>query len=230
LQKYINTPHIFKGNNKEIMFPKYKIFENNHTIILKETNNIIQNIKNIPLFSNVIPYNGLKISDFDKKTNRAWRAVPLKIEGVFTSYGKQYLPNTCKIINIPEIRNCFISVLEGKRHIGIHKGYFKGYIRYLYCIIEPKEGYSFIYINKEKYIFKEGQGILWDDTYPHEVYNMSDDVRICLFVDVVRKFDNKIFNAIFNKIFLISKYSKQLKERTKVYEPKPTDIDDFPKL
>jgi aspartate beta-hydroxylase len=32
----------------------------------------------------------------------------------------------------------------------------------------------------------DGEWLLWDDTYYHEVWNDSDDVRIALFLDIWR--------------------------------------------
>ena len=32
----------------------------------------------------------------------------------------------------------------------------------------------------------DGECLLWDDTYPHEVWNKTDEVRIALLLDVWR--------------------------------------------
>ena len=37
------------------------------------------------------------------------------------------------------------------------------------------------------YRLGEGKSLLWDDTYPHEVWNRSGEVRIALLLDVWRK-------------------------------------------
>ena len=37
------------------------------------------------------------------------------------------------------------------------------------------------------YRLGDGESLLWDDTYPHEVWNRSDRVRIALLLDVWRK-------------------------------------------
>ena len=37
------------------------------------------------------------------------------------------------------------------------------------------------------YRLADGESLLWDDTYPHEVWNRSDAVRIALLLDVWRK-------------------------------------------
>jgi aspartate beta-hydroxylase len=37
------------------------------------------------------------------------------------------------------------------------------------------------------YRLGDGESLLWDDTYRHEVWNRSDQVRIALLLDVWRK-------------------------------------------
>jgi aspartate beta-hydroxylase len=37
------------------------------------------------------------------------------------------------------------------------------------------------------YRLGDGESLLWDDTYPHEVWNHSDKVRIALLLDIWRK-------------------------------------------
>jgi aspartate beta-hydroxylase len=37
-----------------------------------------------------------------------------------------------------------------------------------------------------QYRLADGEALLWDDTYPHEVWNRSDEVRIALLLDVWR--------------------------------------------
>ena len=37
-----------------------------------------------------------------------------------------------------------------------------------------------------EYRWREGEGVLWDDTYEHEVWNRSDGWRIVFLLDVVR--------------------------------------------
>jgi aspartyl/asparaginyl beta-hydroxylase (cupin superfamily) len=37
-----------------------------------------------------------------------------------------------------------------------------------------------------KHYYKEGQGIMFDDTFPHDVINDSDEIRVILFLDIAR--------------------------------------------
>ena len=228
-QKYISTPSIFRGSIKDKYFPQHRIFNENYEIIKEEINGLLKYVDKIPLTHDAIPGNNYISRDYDKNTGKGWKTCPIKLEGNITEICKLHCPKLSALVDISIIRNATISILEGKRHIPIHCGYFKGYIRYLFCVIEPKKNHSFIYINKEKYIFKENEGILWDDLFPHEVYNMSDDYRVCIYLDILRKLDNRILNFAFKYLVNISKYSKEIRKLNSSYEKKPKALDDFPK-
>lgn len=228
LQKYISTPSIFSGSMKDKYFPQHKIFNNKFTIIKAEITGVLQFVDKIPLTHNAIPFNKYISRDYDKHTSRGWKTLAIKLEGKLTKIGILHCPKISELVNIPSIRNATISILEGKRHIPIHCGYFKGYIRYLFCVIEPVNNHAFIYINKKKYVFKENEGILWDDLFPHEVYNMSDETRVCLYLDIVREHENILIQTIIKLFTNISTFSSTIQKMNKSYEKKPISMDDFP--
>ena len=54
-------------------------------------------------------------------------------------------------------------------------------------LFKPKDRKNvFICVNGEKYSWKEGEGVVFDDTYPHKVYNNTDQDRVVLYIDVER--------------------------------------------
>ena len=57
---------------------------------------------------------------------------------------------------------------------------------------------------------------------------MSEDYRVCIYVDVLRKLDNILLNFIFKNIIKLSNYSKEINKMNEVYEKKPISLDDFP--
>jgi beta-hydroxylase len=56
-------------------------------------------------------------------------------------------------------------------------------------------------IDGNMYQWVNGGDILFDDTYYHEVKNLSDKNRIILFIDVEKKMSNKIAQFI-NSMFI----------------------------
>ena len=107
------------------------------------------------------------------------------------------------------ITTAFLSILEPGKIIPSHYGPFKGILRYhLGLIIPPKEsGQCFISVDGETYDWVEGEGILFDETHKHFVYNTTPYYRVILFIDIKRKFDSSILTGINDFIMYLMKIS-----------------------
>ena len=174
-------------------FPKYILFENNYESISTEVLNFINN-KNIKSFvktGNTYSNEGIgkkQEDNFNIQDANSWRLFALK---EFSDYSPE-------IVNFPSLKyilddlnldiiNCFISILEPNTHIPIHHGYFKGVMRLMFAIKVPKDKDNcFLWVNGKEYSWEEGKCVLWDDIYPHKVYNNTDETRIVLYMDVLR--------------------------------------------
>lgn len=136
-------------------------------------------VKGTEFVSNTIKNDGTK--------QRDWRIIPILMGSKIVERTKQDFPFTTKLISHPDIVTAMFSVLEPGTHIPPHCGYYKGIIRYHLGMIIPKaRDKVYICVNQKKYHWKEGEGVLFDDLYPHQVYNYSDEIRIVMFLDVVR--------------------------------------------
>ncbi len=97
-------------------------------------------------------------------------------------------PETAALVEaIPDMQTAFFSILAPGKHIPEHRGPYKGLLRYHLGlkIPEPHEQCR-IEVGGEVRHWEEGRSLLFDDTYLHEAWNDSDEVRVVLFVDVVR--------------------------------------------
>jgi aspartyl/asparaginyl beta-hydroxylase (cupin superfamily) len=99
--------------------------------------------------------------------------INIKAGDEYSAAAHKYFPNLVQILKgVPQIETCAISVLQNGVHIPIHVGYYKGIMRYMIPIVVPKDRENvFLCVNELKYCWTEGVGVLWDDTYPHKVYN-----------------------------------------------------------
>lgn len=193
LSLFIKTPPYL---NKKIYFPRHTYFENPKTFqkIKQEVDNMLQKTNGgntLPLTQesfggeNIYIGSDVKIVDGVK---RAWRVFNIKIGETYTKDVVDHFPVLITTLKkLPEVLACTISVLEAGIRIPMHVGYYKGIMRYMIATHVPSDQKN-VYLcnNGIKYHWKEGEGVLWDDNYPHKVYNNTMEKRVVIYMDVVR--------------------------------------------
>jgi beta-hydroxylase len=88
---------------------------------------------------------------------------------------------------IPGLTTAFFSILSPHKHIGEHRGPWRGVLRYHLALKVPEPTQDCgISVGGEVAHWTEGQSLLFDDGYEHHAWNDTDGVRVVLFVDVIR--------------------------------------------
>ena len=136
----------------------------------------------------------------------AWKAFMFKSHR-FIEPNCALAPRTAALLrNVPGLYTAFFSVLEGGQYITPHWGYWKGFLRYHLGVVIPRnnaDGSCWLRVNAdradnakrdkaliergEKYHWREGEGVMFDDTLLHDAKNGSSDVRVVLWLDLRRK-------------------------------------------
>ncbi|MGD0673851.1 MAG: aspartyl/asparaginyl beta-hydroxylase domain-containing protein [Polyangiaceae bacterium] len=136
----------------------------------------------------------------------AWKAFMFKSHR-FIDENCALAPRTAHLLRgIPGLYTAFFSILEGGQYITPHWGYWKGFLRYHLGVLIPKNNADescWLRVNArpedtgvrdktliergERYYWKEGEGVMFDDTYLHDAKNGSSDVRVVLWLDIRRK-------------------------------------------
>ena len=212
--------------DKEFYFPKYKLFEDSYKPIKKELNILLNKTnkgKDIIFTKDTFDKkeNAYIGKDVDVQNNRGWRIFHIKLADTYNQKALKIFPTLISLLKkCPEIINCSVSILDEKTFIPIHNGYYKGMMRFMLPLIIPKDKDN-VYLcnNYNKFVWVEGESVLWDDTYPHKVYNYTNEVRIVLYMDVVRN-----INGFLGKMntFLIKQLSNSnmIKDEIKKTEKK----------
>jgi beta-hydroxylase len=224
ISSQIRTPEFLKLDK---YFKNHKIFEDNYVTIKKEVIKFIdtKGIKNVDLtrdsFSGANSYIGSDIKKDENGDETGWRLLTLKVGDEITGKCYKYFPKLAKILNnLPEVISCVLSILEPGVMIPIHVGYYKGIIRYMLPLVVPDDKENcFLWVNGLKYSWTEGKGILWDDIYPHKVYNNTKQVRILLYMDIVRPIKG-LLGKLNLKVLGMIKNSKIVKDEIKRTEKK----------
>lgn len=126
--------------------------------------------------------------DVDEKANRGWRISPVKIGDEFPQDAIDQFPTMVNALrDMPNVKSCVLSILDPNTEIPMHTGYFKGILRYMLPLKIPKDtDKCFLCVNGIKYSWKEGEGVMWDDMFPHRVENRTNEKRILFYMDIVR--------------------------------------------
>lgn len=135
-----------------------------------------------------------------------WTTLMFK-SGSFIEENCRLAPRTADLIRkLPGVYTAFFSVLEPQQKLPPHFGYYKGFLRYHMGVMVPNDNADdscWVRINAdpadnarrdrdliekgERYFWKNGQGVVFDDTFLHEAANESDQVRVVLWFDFRRK-------------------------------------------
>lgn len=86
----------------------------------------------------------------------------------------------------PRVVNAIIAILQPGVTLKAHEGPYAGILRYHLPLTVPENNPPRLRVDQEMHTWKEGEGILIDDTFEHEVYNESDGPRVMLIIDIRR--------------------------------------------
>jgi beta-hydroxylase len=117
-----------------------------------------------------------------------WKTFFLIGVGMDCSGNAARCPQTMRLLaRIPGVTTAFFSILSPGKHIPAHRGAYNGVLRlHLPLVVpEPRERCR-IRIGDQFHVWQEGEGLVFDDTYNHEVWNDTDGWRVVLFVDFAR--------------------------------------------
>jgi aspartyl/asparaginyl beta-hydroxylase (cupin superfamily) len=111
-----------------------------------------------------------------------------------TGYGQQIPANCARaprtaalVAGIPQLNSAFFSILEQGAVIPPHNGVTRGLLTWHLGLRTPRQPENcWMRVDNEKVHWREGEAILFDDTYRHEVRNDTPDHRIILLVQVKR--------------------------------------------
>jgi ornithine lipid ester-linked acyl 2-hydroxylase len=155
-----------------------------------ETNYNLIRAEYLAVIDRHLAYDINDISQEQKKVvdNSKWKFFPLYIYGVPINENIALCPETNRLLKIiPDFTTAFFSILSPGTEIKEHRGAFKGYLRYHLGIDIPRDYQKAgIRILEKTYHWQMGKSLVFDDTFLHEAWNKSNEVRTVLYVDFIR--------------------------------------------
>jgi beta-hydroxylase len=96
-------------------------------------------------------------------------------------------PATAKVVGqVPGLNSAFFSILAPGTHIPDHRGVTKALITCHLGLIVPRDGDVRMRVDDRIVRWAEGETLVFDDTYNHEVWNDTDGTRVVLLVQFER--------------------------------------------
>lgn len=117
----------------------------------------------------------------------SWRSFFLHGYGFPIEENLARCPRTATAIaGIPGLNSAFFSILAPGTHIPDHRGVTKALITCHLGLIVPRNGDVRMRVADQFVRWGEGEMLVFDDTYRHEVWNDSDATRVVLLLHIER--------------------------------------------
>jgi len=153
-----------------------------YPVIRAELDKLLPRLDELAPFHTISP-DQIYISNDDK-----WKMFFLKAGNKRFERNCQEFPETMKLLDqYPEIISAYFSFIGPNKMLTPHCGPWSGVLRMHLGLIIPTSGKGCTLVcDKIPYRWAEGEVVVFDDTYEHFAVNLSDSVRVVLFIDILR--------------------------------------------
>lgn len=156
---------------------------------------------------NIKAADGYNDVGFNSFFRTGWKRFYLKWYGVEQPSAAARCPKTVALLNqIPSIKAAMFASLPPGATLVKHRDPYAGSLRYHLGLITPNDPGCYIEVDGQRYHWKDGEVVMFDETYIHHAANTTQQPRIILFADVERpvytpvvRWLNKVFAAIVMK-------------------------------
>jgi len=168
----MNTSH-FEYN----YFPWAKLLEDNWEVIREELYSLFEHQSHEWFLAH--PHY------VKSKSDKAWKTFEFVFFGINNLENCKKCPKTFELLKqIPELVTAQFSILEPNTVIEAHKGYTRMVLRNHLALKVPSKELCKIKIEDEEHSWEEGKLVTFDDSKIHEAWNLSDETRMVLMLDV----------------------------------------------
>ena len=139
-------------------------------------------------------YNDLGFNSFFKT---GWKRFYVKWYDEPLPSAKSLCPRTAELVeSIPGINAAMFALLPPRTKLGAHRDPFAGSLRYHLGLVTPNSDLCRIVVDGEPYVWRDGEPVMFDETFIHIAENRSDVTRIILFCDIERPLRTRLVRAL----------------------------------
>ncbi|KQY07792.1 MULTISPECIES: lipid A hydroxylase LpxO [Massilia] len=124
---------------------------------------------------------------FNSFFKTGWKRFYLKWYDASHPSAERLCPQTYALLQgIPSVKAAMFAELPPGAKLNPHRDPFAGSMRYHLGLATPNDDRCFIEVDGQRYSWRDGQGVIFDETFIHWAENASDSDRLILFCDVER--------------------------------------------
>jgi beta-hydroxylase len=110
---------------------------------------------------------------------------------------KALCPQTVALLeSIPNVHGAMFAMLPAGGKLGVHRDPYAGSLRYHLGLATPNAAECRIVVDGEAYSWKDGEDVMFDETYIHWAENKTGKDRMILFCDVERPLTSGLMTGI----------------------------------
>ncbi len=171
-------------------FPELAKLRDNWRIIRDEALQLLQQGQ----ITAATGHNDLGFNSFFKN---GWKRFYLKWYDAPLPSALENCPKTVALLaQVPSVHGAMFALLPPGGKLNAHRDPFAGSLRYHLGLITPNDDACRIYIDGNMYSWRDGQDIVFDETYVHSAANDTDQTRVIIFCDVERPLHTPFMRAI----------------------------------
>lgn len=139
-------------------------------------------------------HNDASFASFFKE---GWKRFYLTWYGEPLASAHTLCPNTVALLEkIPEVKAAMFALLPPGAKLNPHRDPFAGSLRYHLGLVTPNSDACRIFVDGEEYSWRDGEDVVFDETYVHWAENRTDQTRVILFCDVERPLRTPLLRGI----------------------------------
>jgi len=143
---------------------------------------------------------------FNSFFQRGWKRFYLKWYDAPPASARALCPRTVALLeSIPSVNAAMFALLPPGARLNEHRDPSAASLRYHLGIITPNSDACFINVDGQAYSWRDGQDVMFDETYLHFAENRTEQTRLILFCDVERPLHTvavRALNRLFERVIL----------------------------
>lgn len=190
-------------------FPQFKVLRDNWETIAAEARGLMEGDH----IQRSERHNDLAFVAFYR---RGWKRFYLRWYHDYLPSAIEHCPKTVELLNsVPGIKAAAFTMLPPGTELGKHRDPFALSMRYHLGLVCPNSDDCAIWVDGHKYSWRNGEDLVFDETYVHWAKNDTEENRIILFADFDRPVHTPMlrwFQQVFGRLVLAQTRSNNVAE------------------